>query len=71
MSNIKRAIEDIMARGWPVNNESLQRLVQEREQLDDSMDNLIKESAEEQKVKETWESLLSLPIFSEVDDIIF
>ncbi len=37
MSYMKRAIEEIQARGWPVNNESLKRLVdtihKEQEQL--------------------------------------
>ena len=31
MSNIKRAIADIQDKGWPVNNDSLRRLVKERE----------------------------------------
>ena len=31
MSYTKRAIEEIKARGWPVNNDSLKRLVEERE----------------------------------------
>jgi hypothetical protein len=33
MSNIKRAIADIQDKGWPVNNDSLKRLVKEREEV--------------------------------------
>lgn len=31
MSKIKQAMEEIQARGWPLTNESLERLVKERE----------------------------------------
>ena len=31
MSNIKRAMDEIKARGWPVTNESLEKLNKERD----------------------------------------
>ena len=35
MSHTKRAIEDIRALGWPVNNESLAKLLIRRKQLEE------------------------------------